>query len=36
MGTPIEIINEVFGGMPNYEKALQELEQEIYSREKSA
>jgi len=36
IGTPIEIINDVFGGLSNYEKAIQELEQEIYSQEKSA
>lgn len=30
MGTPVEIINDVFGGKENYENALQELEQLIY------
>ena len=36
MGTPMEIINNVFGGKSNYEKALQELEQELFKQEKSA
>ena len=36
MGTPIEIINKVFGGKANYEKAVQELEQELFKQEKSA
>jgi type I restriction enzyme R subunit len=30
MGTPVEIINNVFGGKANYERALQELEVELY------
>ncbi|MDF7825509.1 DEAD/DEAH box helicase family protein [Pontiellaceae bacterium B12227] len=30
MGTPVEIINDVFGGKANYESALQELEVELY------
>ncbi|WP_372847319.1 EcoAI/FtnUII family type I restriction enzme subunit R, partial [Pontiella sp.] len=30
MGTPVEIINDVFGGKANYECALQELEVELY------
>jgi len=30
MGTPVEIINDVFGGKANYESALQELETELY------
>jgi type I restriction enzyme R subunit len=30
MGTPVEIINDVFGGKANYENALQELEVELY------
>jgi len=30
IGTPVEIINEVFGGKDEYEKAIQELEQELY------
>jgi type I restriction enzyme, R subunit len=36
MGTPMEIINEIFGGKTNYENAIQELEQEIFYQEKSA
>ena len=36
IGTPIEIINEVFGGKKNYEEAIQELEQELFYQEKSA
>jgi len=36
MGTPIEIIKQVFGGKTNYEEAIQELEQELYNMEKSA
>jgi type I restriction enzyme, R subunit len=30
IGTPVEIINQVFGGKDNYETAIQELEQEIF------
>ncbi|TVZ39355.1 type I restriction enzyme R subunit [Alteromonadaceae bacterium 2753L.S.0a.02] len=30
MGTPVEIINNVFGGKANYENALQELEQQLF------
>jgi type I restriction enzyme R subunit len=36
IGTPVEIINGVFGGKANYEKALQELESELYNTEKTA
>jgi type I restriction enzyme R subunit len=36
MGTPMEIINQVFGGKANYDKALQELEHELYNQEKLA
>jgi type I restriction enzyme R subunit len=36
MGTPMEIINNVFGGKDQYEKAVQELEQELYYQDKSA
>jgi len=36
MGTPLEIINKAFGGKVNYEKAIQELEQALFSRERSA
>ncbi len=35
MGTPMEIINDVFGGKNNYENAIQELEQELFKREQS-
>ncbi|MEZ0148599.1 MAG: EcoAI/FtnUII family type I restriction enzme subunit R [Candidatus Reddybacter sp.] len=30
LGTPVEIINDVFGGKANYENALQALEQELF------
>ncbi|PCJ51087.1 MAG: restriction endonuclease [Gammaproteobacteria bacterium] len=33
IGTPVEIINDVFGGKENYENALQELEQQLYNQE---
>tara|TARA_R100001143_G_scaffold58599_1_gene56579 strand:+ start:1937 stop:4285 length:2349 start_codon:yes stop_codon:yes gene_type:complete len=36
MGTPMEIINNAFGGKEEYERAVQELEQEIYTEDKSA
>ncbi|MDA7526851.1 DEAD/DEAH box helicase family protein [bacterium] len=36
MGTPVEIINNVFGGKANYETALQELEREIFDQPLSA
>ncbi|MCP3682645.1 MAG: DEAD/DEAH box helicase family protein [bacterium] len=36
MGTPMEIINQFFGGKDSYEKAIRELEQELYNREQSA
>ena len=36
IGTPMEIINNVFGGKANYENALQELEQELFNQERSA
>jgi type I restriction enzyme R subunit len=36
MGTPVEIINDVFGGKANYESALQELERELFQQEQSA
>jgi type I restriction enzyme R subunit len=36
IGTPVEIINKVFGGKAKYEKALRELEKELYNTEKTA
>lgn len=36
IGTPVEIINDVFGGKAKYEKALKELESELYNSEKTA
>lgn len=36
MGTPMEIINQVFGGKTEYENAIQELEQELFNMEKTA
>ena len=36
IGTPMEIINQVFGGKKSYENALQELEQELFKQELSA
>jgi len=36
VGTPVEIINDVFGGKANYENAVQELEKELFSQEKTA
>jgi type I restriction enzyme R subunit len=36
MGTPVEIINHVFGGKANYDKALQELEHELFNQRKFA
>lgn len=36
MGTPVEIINGIFGGKKNYEKAIQELEQELYKQDQTA
>jgi type I restriction enzyme R subunit len=36
MGTPVEIINDVFGGKANYENALMELEREIFENKLSA
>ena len=36
MGTPVEIINGFFGGKVEYEKALQELEAEIFDKQQSA
>ncbi len=36
IGTPMEIINDVFGGKVNYDKAIQDLEAEIFSLEQTA
>ncbi len=35
MGTPVEIINDVFGGKAKYEKALEELENELFNQEQA-
>jgi len=34
MGTPVEIINDVFGGKQSYEAAIQELEQALFEQNK--
>ncbi|MCU7944137.1 MAG: DEAD/DEAH box helicase family protein [Candidatus Thiodiazotropha sp. (ex Cardiolucina cf. quadrata)] len=36
IGTPVEIINQVFGGKENYETAIQELEQALFEQDQSA
>lgn len=36
MGTPVEIINGVFGGREKYESAIQELEHELFEQENTA
>ena len=36
MGTPIEIINQVFGGKAQYEQAIADLEQQLYDLEQVA
>ena len=36
LGTPMEIINETFGGKANYEMALRELENELFNQNKLA
>lgn len=36
MGTPVEIINNIFGGKDRFDSAIQELEQELFKQEESA
>lgn len=36
MGTPVEIINDVFGGKANYDSAIKELEDGLFTMEKTA
>lgn len=36
MGTPVEIINQIFGGKDQFESAIQELERELFRRDASA
>jgi type I restriction enzyme R subunit len=36
MGTPMEIINQIFGGKSKYESTIEELERELFNREKVA
>ncbi|HHJ14776.1 MAG TPA: DEAD/DEAH box helicase [Gammaproteobacteria bacterium] len=36
IGTPVEIINQVFGGKANYEQAVRELEQELFKQDDTA
>jgi len=36
MGTPVEIINNIFGGKGRFDSAVQELEQELFKQEQSA
>jgi len=36
MGTPVEIINDIFGGKDKFDNAILELEQELFRREGSA
>ncbi|WP_349255198.1 EcoAI/FtnUII family type I restriction enzme subunit R [Trichlorobacter sp.] len=36
MGTPVEIINNIFGGKDKFDNAIQELEQELFKEEKTA
>ncbi|HAF00009.1 MAG TPA: restriction endonuclease, partial [Methylophilaceae bacterium] len=35
IGTPVEIINDVFGGKAKYEQAIQELEEELFKQANS-
>ena len=36
IGTPVEIINNIFGGKDQFDAAIQELEQELFKQDKSA
>lgn len=36
IGTPVEIINRIFGGKASYENAIQELEQALFNQDRSA
>jgi type I restriction enzyme R subunit len=36
IGTPVEIINNIFGGKEKYERAIQELENELFRQDRSA
>ena len=36
IGTPVEIINQVFGGKAKYEAAVQELEQALFEQDQTA
>ena len=36
MGTPVEIINDIFGGKDRFDTVIQELEQELFKQERSA
>jgi type I restriction enzyme R subunit len=36
MGTPVEIINNIFGGKDKFDVAIQELERELFKQEESA
>jgi len=36
IGTTVEIINNIFGGKANYDKAIQELERELFNQERLA
>lgn len=36
LGTPVEIINDLFGGKANYESAIQQLEQELFKQDQTA